>query len=332
MFLIGYDKLNFNSESTKVSVIVPVYNLGHYIQECIEGLVKQKTSFNFEIIVIDDASTDNSFEILCKLKNKYSSRLSVFKNDINLGLAETMKKLLSYTSGKYIAYLDGDDIALPGKLQKQADYLDAHEKCSIVYHESDVFDSETNKTLWTYTKDYYNSPYIPQKATVEHVIRYGCFMHASTVMIRRHQHILESVSDNNIILHDHSWHLLNLLYGKGSIDFIDEILGRYRIHDASFGAQTLRSHKRREQVLNDQLNVCSLATSLGVSDNIVQAGIKHYYYATALFFLKAHEDDLFCKYIDESSNGVWFFDNKHKKIYKDRNKPDQIRNKFFKGD
>jgi len=316
-------------ENIKVSAIVPVYNLENYVQECIESLVQQEASFKFEVIAIDDASTDNSFKILKDLQQKYSSILKIFKNDINLGLAKTMKKLLKYSSGSYIAYLDGDDMALPGKLQKQADYLDNNINCTIVYHESNVFDSENNKTLWTYSKDYYNRDYIPQKATVEHVVRYGCFMHASTVMVRRHAHLLEAVDEMNVILHDHSWHVLNLLYGQGSIDFIDVTLGRYRIHKDSFGARTLRSHKRREQVLKDQLNACSLASDMGVSEDIVQAGIFHYLYATALYFLKAREKTLFYKYIEKSSDGSWFFDERHKMIFNSNNNFEQLRETFF---
>ncbi|MBF0266626.1 MAG: glycosyltransferase [Gammaproteobacteria bacterium] len=313
----------------KVSVIVPVYNLENYIRDCIVGLVEQDTSFDYEVLAIDDASTDDSYLILTDLQNIYKDKLKIYKNKVNLGLAKTMKKLLSLSQGNYIAYLDGDDIALPGKLQKQADYLDKHKDCSIVYHESNVFDSETNKTLWTYSKDYYNWKYITQKATIEHVIRYGCFMHASTVMVRRHEHMIEAVSEKNVILHDHSWHALNLIYGQGSIDFINETLGRYRIHKDSFGAQTLRSHKRREQVLKDQLNVCELAEKLGVAENIIKAGIYHYQYATALYFLKAKEYELFIQYINQSSDGQWFFDIKHRDIYNNKNNPKQLLDTYF---
>jgi len=314
-------------DKIKVSVIVPVYNLQHYIQECIEGLTQQETNFNFEVIAVDDCSTDDSFNLLQALSEKYTT-LNVYKNETNLGLAKTMKRLLSLASGEYIAYLDGDDIALPGKLQIQADYLDKNQGCTIVYHESDVFDSDTNKTLWTYTQDYYNRGSIPQKATIEHVIRYGCFMQACTVMVRRHEHMIEAVDETNKILLDHPWHALNLLYGQGSIDFIDETLGRYRIHQDSFGAKTLRSTNRRVQVLHDQLHVCDLAQSFNLSDEIIQAGKSHYYYATALFFLKAGNDDLFEKYINYSSDGQCFFDEKHKIIWENRQRKEWILNEY----
>ncbi len=321
--------MNKDKSIPKVSVIVPVYNLDKYVTDCIESLMQQETSFPFEVIAADDASTDNSFQQLTRLAKHYPENLRILKNPENMGLARTMKRLLSETRGEYIAYLDGDDLALPGKLQSQADYLDNNPDCTIVYHESDVFDSETDKTLWTYSKDYYNWNYISQKGSLEDVVQYGCFMQASTVMVRRHGFMVEAVDETNSILLDHPWHVMNLVYGKGSIDYIDKTLGRYRIHKDSFGAQTLRSVKRREQVLEDQLNVCQIALKHNVDRAIVQNGIFHYIYATALFFLKAHNNELFLKYIKKSTDGQWFFEEKHKIIFMERHQPDQLRQVFF---
>lgn len=317
-------------DKLKVSVIVPVYNLGNYVAQCINSLLEQQTEFLFEIVAVDDASQDNSNKILLELEKQYPRKLRVFRNEHNLGLAKTMKKLLSLAEGSYIAYMDGDDLALPGKLQQQADYLDINPDCTIVYHESDVFESESGKTLWTYTKDYYNRQYIPQKATLNDVIKYGCFMQASTVMVRRHSHMFESIDEYNQILLDHPWHVLNLIYGNGTIDFMDKILGRYRIHKDSFGAQTLRSTERRKQVLDDQLHVCDLAENAGVSKQVILAGKRHYYYATALYFLKIKHYDLFDYYLKQSTDLTWFFDKKHKDIWNRRSDYQALIDDYFR--
>ena len=155
-------------------------------------------------------------------------------------------------------------------------------------------------------------------------------MQASTVMVRRHSHMFESIDEHNQILLDHPWHVLNLIYGNGTIDFMDKILGRYRIHKDSFGAQTLRSTERRKQVLDDQLHVCDLAENAGVSEQVILAGRRHYYYATALYFLKEKEDKLFLEYIDQSTDEKWFFDKKHEKIYEGKSMPKQLRNDYFR--
>jgi glycosyltransferase involved in cell wall biosynthesis len=313
----------------KVSVITPVYNLEKYIGECLESLISQETDFDYEIIAVDDGSIDNSYSLMKEIEKRHKYVLSVYRNEENQGLAKTMRRLIGYASGEYIAYLDGDDLALPGKLQVQADYLDDNRQCTIVYHESDVFDSRTEKTIRNYTKDYYNYQYIPQKATLKHVIKYGCFMQASTVMIRRHNHMVDAVDSCNKILLDHPWHVLNLVYGGGSIDFIDEVLGRYRIHENSFGAKTLRHSNRREQVLNDQLHVCELARQYGVSDEVVNEGIDHYYFATAMYFLKISDYERFFKYIKMSTDGVKFFDCRHKEMWLKANEPTCLKKKYF---
>jgi glycosyltransferase involved in cell wall biosynthesis len=316
-------------EEIKVSVIVPIYNLQDYIESCIVGLCEQKTDFNFEVIAIDDKSTDNSWEVLQKLANKYPVILNIGQNENNKGLAITMDRLLKKVKGKYIVYLDGDDIALPSKLQIQSNYLDSHQNCFMVYHEMDVFDSDTNQSLSSYVKDYYNRQYIPKFARLEHLIRYGCFVHIGSTMIRNHKNILDTVDKKNQIILDHPWLLMNMVFGNGSIDFIDETLGCYRIHDGSFGGITRRSVQRRIQVLNDQLNVCDLAEKYGLDNSIVQEGKRHYEFATALYFLKIKEDELFNQHITKSTDGKWFFDTRHKEIFIGKGNPDEIRRCYY---
>jgi len=313
----------------KLSVLVPVYNLEKYVGECLESVLSQETDFDFEVIVVDDCSPDNSFAVIEQCYQRYPQILKPVRNEQNRGLAYNKKMLLSLCRGEYIAYLDGDDLALPGKLQVQVDYLDARPDCTMVYHESEVFDSESGKILWFYSRDYYNSAYIPQRATPEHLVKYGCFLQASSVMFRRHEHLEDSVDSDCKIILDHPWHILNAMYGKGTIDFIDQAYGRYRMHAESFGAQTKRSVQRRIQVLKDQLKACDDALKLGMDEQTVHQGKMHYKYATALYFLRAKEYELFNQYIEESTEDGWFFDNKHRLSFNSRLEPDRLRNELF---
>ena len=307
----------------KLSVIVPVYNLSAYIKDCLRGLVNQQTNFEYEIIVCDDASTDDSLEIIQKIALE-SSRLKVLQNINNVGLAKTQKKLLAETKGEYIAYLDGDDLALPGKLQSIVDYFESNPTCSFLHHEVEVFDSDSGITKSLYCRDYYNAKYIPQKANVEHLIRFGCFIDASAIAFRRHSHLLEAVDEGCKIILDHPWHILNAIYGGGTIDFIPKILGKYRIHSASFGGQTRRSPERREQVLADQLRACDNAADLGVDRNIIEQGKAHYRFATALYFLKLGDFERFKRFIQESVLDNWFFDERHQYALKNKENPEAV--------
>lgn len=107
----------------KVSVIIPCYNFENYIRQCVDSVISQITNFEFEVIVGDDLSSDNSALIL----NEYKGRISYYVNGKNLGLAKNTRKLVEMSNGQYITYIDGDDFYTdPYKLQKQVDFLDSN--------------------------------------------------------------------------------------------------------------------------------------------------------------------------------------------------------------
>ena len=101
-----------------------VYNGSRYLQESVESILNQ-TFTDFEFIIIDDGSTDNTGEILTKYAES-DRRIKLFQNEVNLGLTKTLNKGLKLARGKYIARQDADDISLPNRLQLQVDFLDAH--------------------------------------------------------------------------------------------------------------------------------------------------------------------------------------------------------------
>ena len=90
-----------------ISVIIPVYNVEDYLYVCLNSILKQSYG-DFEIICIDDASTDSSFEIL-EYFSKKDSRVKILKNDLNKGSGYSRNKALDMANGKYIFFLDGDD-------------------------------------------------------------------------------------------------------------------------------------------------------------------------------------------------------------------------------
>jgi glycosyltransferase involved in cell wall biosynthesis len=91
-----------------LTVVVPSYNFEKYIEECIDSIYSQKINYGFDVIVRDDGSTDNTKDVLIKLKEKYPN-LIILNGDTNLGGFENIRTLLNYCKTKYIAYIDGDD-------------------------------------------------------------------------------------------------------------------------------------------------------------------------------------------------------------------------------
>lgn len=106
----------------KVTVFVPVYNREAYIGAAIESILGQSFS-HFEILLVDDGSTDRSVEVL---RSYDDPRLRVVCHEHNLGIPQTRNRGLELAQGEYIALLDSDDIAQPDRLQHQVAFLDRH--------------------------------------------------------------------------------------------------------------------------------------------------------------------------------------------------------------
>lgn len=112
-----------------VSVVLPVYNAALYLSEAIQSILNQTYS-NFELIIIDDASTDNSWIIITQFAQQ-DKRIRTFRNERNLKLSKTLNLGIEHASGIYIARMDADDISLPDRLEKQVAYMNMHPEVGI---------------------------------------------------------------------------------------------------------------------------------------------------------------------------------------------------------
>jgi hypothetical protein len=104
---------------TKVSVIVPIYNIEAYLEKCIKSLLKQ-TLKDIEIILVNDCSTDNSQSIIDKYVKK-DKRVKAYINEKNSGLSFTRNHGMKYAKGEYLSFIDGDDYIEPDMLEKMYD-------------------------------------------------------------------------------------------------------------------------------------------------------------------------------------------------------------------
>ena len=110
-------------QKPQVSVIVPNYNHAPYLKERIDSILNQ-TFQDFEVILMDDCSTDNTRVILLEYKEKYPDLIKLILQEKNVGPAQNFIDLITFPKSKYIAIFEGDDYRTdPYKLQKQFDYL-----------------------------------------------------------------------------------------------------------------------------------------------------------------------------------------------------------------
>lgn len=102
-----------------ISVIIPTYNCGQYIEQAVRSALGQTTCEEIEVIVTDDASTDNTQEMVEQLKDSAGRRIRYYANAKNLGAAETRNAGIRVAEGEYVAFLDADDWWTADKLEKQ---------------------------------------------------------------------------------------------------------------------------------------------------------------------------------------------------------------------
>lgn len=118
-------------DKPKVSVIIGIYNVADTLGEALDSVFAQ-TYQNFEVILCDDGSTDNTMEIARAYQQKEPERVVLLSNGRNKGLNYTLNHCLKHVRGEYVARMDGDDLCVPERFEKQVKFLDEHPDYAIV--------------------------------------------------------------------------------------------------------------------------------------------------------------------------------------------------------
>lgn len=125
----------------RISVLMPAYNAEKYISEAIESILNQ-TFFDFEFIIINDGSTDNTVNII---KSYHDDRIILIDNQQNMGLVSVLNQGLKLASGEYIARMDADDISLPERFMKQIKFMDKHSQVGVLGTWFHIFGDKINR-------------------------------------------------------------------------------------------------------------------------------------------------------------------------------------------
>lgn len=124
-----------DKEQPMVSVVMVAYNSARYIDMAIEGVVRQRADFPIQLVITDDASTDDTGQRVAKWKEKYPDIIEYHRNEKNLGVQGNYLEAFKYCKGRYLAMCDADDYWIcRTKLAKQVKYMESHPECAICYH------------------------------------------------------------------------------------------------------------------------------------------------------------------------------------------------------
>lgn len=211
-------------EDSKVSVLIPCYNQENVIEQTVMSALAQDYD-NLEVVVSDDASLDKTPQILRELQRSYPERLKLFLHQANLGVTKNHTRGLRECRGDFIAFQDGDDLFLPGKIKKQVQFMLEHPGCTISVHDVDVFDSDTGQTLYLWSQRFGR-----REGGMRELVRYGNYLSSVSVMVRRIDLPEYGYDDRIRIGSDWLLWLEVLARGKGKICYLDEVLARYRRH------------------------------------------------------------------------------------------------------
>lgn len=205
----------------KVSIVCRTFNHANIIN-CTIDSVLQQTFSDWELIISDDCSTDNTISKLQKYNDK---RIIIHENSKNLGCVGNLNKVLSLATGEYICILDGDDVYHKDKIQKQVDFLDNNQDYGAVFTYVNVIDDNNAEITNHYVKELINTPSYSREEMLCKFFYYGNHLAFPTEMFRaKFKYIFPEYI---VAMGDCNFHIHILLQTK--IKVLEENLVSYRI-------------------------------------------------------------------------------------------------------
>ncbi len=217
-----------------VSIICMTYNHEKYVEQALKGLVSQRTNFKYEIIVHDDASTDNTAEIIRKYASMYPDLIQPIiqeENKMSKGVKITRDIIFPVCKGKYIAFCEGDDYwCFDDRLQKQVEAMENSPNISMCLAKVQYMDAEGNKLDDIMPRQCHNfkEGIIPKDYYCEKVWIYGAYFHTSSYLMRRDLILWSFKSKATLRMNgDQVW--LRIASMLGDVYFLNEIVACRRM-------------------------------------------------------------------------------------------------------
>lgn len=224
--------------NVKLSVIMSVYNGGKYIREAIESILNQTFS-NFEFIIVNDGSTDNSIQII----ESYKDKRIIVKSQKNKGAASARNNAIRIARSDYIAILDSDDIALPTRLEKQYNYLKEHPDYILVGSNAIVIDQFGNYI--------YTTSQLFEDSKLKDILPNNPFYHSSTmfrkcIYTKAGEYPEYMPTGQDVVL-------FNKMAKYGMFANLSESLIKYRIVPDGISYRDKSIVKRRRRIINSSI-------------------------------------------------------------------------------
>ena len=231
-----------------LTVLMPVYNAERFLKEAIDSILAQ-TFTNFELLIIDDASTDNSANIISTYTDP---RVRYVRNETNLGISATLNRGIQLSTTEYIARMDADDISHAERLQKQFEFCRQHPDCALLSCWTRMI-TEDKKEIRT---EKFNSRYYYYNLTFE------CWIYHPTILFRK-----SAVMDVGMytVPYAEDYELFWQLLRKYRICNLPEVLLDYRITSSSLHQVTKKQEYAEAQAQQVARNIAFYAGDLHLS-------------------------------------------------------------------
>lgn len=244
-----------NSFEPLVSVITPAYNHEKFISDTIESVINQ-TYQNWEMLVVDDCSTDGSWEIIQEWTKK-DSRIKAFRNNENKGLIPNWEFLTDNSKGNYIAFLEGDDYFCKDNLKKKIEIFEKYPDLGMVYCNFSIVNESGVDIMKNYyskqeIKTFRNEKIKPEEYLLSSLAPFSTY---SQIMITRevikNTGLPRSLDQEAKIFLPSDWDFNFRTSINNKIYFVDEDLLKYRKHSSNNSSNTLRAAEHYELLFRD---------------------------------------------------------------------------------
>ncbi len=271
-----------------VSVCMIAYNHEKYIAEAIQGVLMQKTDFEIEFIIANDASTDNTHPLITQFAiDKKNITINYINHSVNSGMMPNFVSALQQCSGKYIALCEGDDYWTdPLKLQKQVDFMEANPEYAMIFTNGKVvYTNENNDShlIYSNSKDESKASYdtfpLPNDTTDIYTLAKGNYIHTAGVLFLNW--VDEGIPSYMKKTTIGDWPLHLMTATKGLIKFSNEDTFSYRVH-----SDGIYSKKNKIEKLRLALGQFSPVLSSGIFKKDVTDIIEEYCFRVASNYIR----------------------------------------------